>query len=44
MKQIEDEMLPLPITMTEQDSNSFVQDGAVWSVVNDMNSKKWGTF
>jgi hypothetical protein len=40
MRQIEDEMLPLPVTMTEH-SNSFVQDGAVWNVVDD---KKWGTF
>lgn len=40
MRQIEDEMLPLPVTM-EEHSNSFVSDGAVWNVVD---SKKWDRF
>ena len=40
MQQIEDEMLPLPITTIGGDerSNSFVQDGAVWNIVQD---SKW---
>ncbi len=43
MQQIEDEMLPLPIASIGGDerSNSFVQDGAVWNIVQD---SKWGTY
>ena len=43
MQQIEDEMLPLPITTIGGDerSNSFVQDGAVWNIVQD---SKWETY
>jgi len=43
MQQIEDEMLPLPITTIRGDerANPFVQDGAVWNIVQD---SKWGTY
>jgi len=43
MQQIEDEMLPLPIAAIGGDerSDSFVQDGAVWNIVQD---SKWGTY
>jgi hypothetical protein len=40
MRQIEEEMLPLPLT-NEFDAkpDTFVQDGSVWSIVQD---RKWG--
>ena len=38
MRQIEEEMLPLPVTSNE--NGSFVSDGAVWNVVE---GKNWGT-
>jgi hypothetical protein len=43
MRQIEEEMLPLPIASLGGDerSDSFIQDGAVWNIVQD---GKWGTY
>jgi hypothetical protein len=40
MRQIEEEMLPLPIASMGGDerSDSFIQDGAVWNIVQD---RKW---
>jgi hypothetical protein len=40
MRQIENEMLPLPLTnVADEKSDSFVHDGAVWNIVQN---EKWG--